>query len=110
MIYEKWILKWSDNNPWTGGMNAPPKIIMIKNEEACPVNFPIPAIANEKIQGHMMEQKSPPLKNANTDTVPFVIKPISIANAPSDPKIKSVNAGFCLPNKNAAINNPTQIE
>ena len=34
---------------------APPRIIMTRNADPCVVYFPSPAIAREKMQGHMIE-------------------------------------------------------
>ncbi len=69
-----------------GGMNAPPKIIMIKKPDAWLVYFPKPAVANEKMQGHMIEQNKPPVKNAYTLSVPVLSNPMSMAIVPNVPR------------------------
>ena len=45
-------------------MIAPPKIIIMRNADPCVVYFPRPAMDNEKILGHMIEQANPPQRNA----------------------------------------------
>ena len=55
----------SANFPCNGGIIAPPKTIITKNEEPCEVYFPSPCILNAKMDGHIIEQNSPPLKKAN---------------------------------------------
>lgn len=99
----------SANIPCNGGIKAPPRIIIIKKPEAWLVYFPNPAVANEKMQGHMIEQNKPPLKNEYTLIWPMVIKPINIATVPRIPKIIRVKAGFCCPKKKAATNMATQM-
>ena len=81
--YESCIVKISANFPCTGGIIAPPKIIIIKNDEPCEVYFPIPLILNEKIQGHIIEQNKPPVKNANNAILPEANTPINIAITPN---------------------------
>ena len=50
--------------PCIGGIIPPPKIIMIKNADPCAVYLPSPIIDKEKIELHIIEQASPPHKNA----------------------------------------------
>ena len=54
----------SDNLPCIGGIIAPPKIIITKKPEPCAWYLPKPANDKEKIQGHIIEQNKPTLKNA----------------------------------------------
>ena len=63
----------------------------------------------EKIQGHIIEQNKPPLKNAKIAIVPLVNKPISIAITPNKPNVFSVSAGLSFPIKNPTIWIATQI-
>ena len=63
-IYEECIFHISAIMPWTGGMIAPPNIIIIKNEDPWDVYSFRPAMLNEKIHGHIIEQNNPPLKKA----------------------------------------------
>ena len=58
------MLKISANFPWSGGIIAPPKIIIIKNADPWAVYFPSPEMLRVNIHGHIMEQKSPPESNA----------------------------------------------
>ena len=67
------------------------------------MNFPRPLILSANIEGHIMEQNNPPLKNANIATVPVVNNPSNIANTPRRPNVFSVRAGLSLPIKNPPI-------
>jgi hypothetical protein len=69
---------------------------MIKKAEPCVVYLPRPATDRLKIQGHIMEQNKPPLRNAYIATVPVVSVPITIAAMPNKEKINSVRAGLSL--------------
>lgn len=84
------MLKTSANFPCTGGIIAPPNIIIIKNAEPWDVYLPNPAILKVKIHGHMIEQNSPPDKNAKRATLPEANKPMSIAITPNRLKIFKV--------------------
>ena len=98
----------SANFPCKGGIIAPPNIIITKKEEPWDVYFPKPWILKAKIEGHIIEQKRPPLKKANKAILPVVNNPTSIATIPKSPKILSVKAGLSLPAKNPTIWMPTQ--
>ena len=89
--------------PCNGGIIAPPNIIITKKEEPCDVYFPKPLILNANIDGHIIEQNSPPLKNANNAIWPLENNPISTEITPSRPNILSVKAGFSLPRKKPPI-------
>ncbi len=49
----------SANSPWRTGSMAPPTIAAHKIPEPCPVCFPKPFTASEKIVGNMMELNRP---------------------------------------------------
>jgi hypothetical protein len=68
---------------------------MIKNADPWLVYLPKPVIANEKIDGHMIEQHKPPLMKANVATLPVVNKPINIKAMPNKPNTDKVRVGFC---------------
>ncbi len=55
----------SQIRPWINGITPPPKIIIIKKEEAFPVFFPSPAIAKSKMEGHMIDRNNPPEMKKN---------------------------------------------
>ena len=93
----------SPNEPWNGGIMAPPNIIMIKKADPWLVYFPSPATPSEKIHGHIIEQHNPPAIKAYTETIPFVKTPINIPVAANNDKVRSVLTGFSCPNKKAAI-------
>ena len=82
---------------------APPKIIITKNEDPWDVYLPKPVMLNEKIQGHIIEQKRPPLIKANNATVPVENSPISIAVNPIILNILSVAIALSLAIKNPII-------
>ena len=89
---------------------APPKIIIIKKAEPWEVYFPKPAILNEKIHGHIIEQKRPPLKNANNAKFPEPKSPISMAKTPKALNIFNVATGLSLAKKKPMIWTATQEE
>src|SRR6266542_5181544 len=99
----------SESLPCIEGIIEPPSIIMIKNAEPCVVYFPRPAIDSAKIQGHIIEQNRPPLKNAYVDTIPVVNKPTTIAIIPKAANTNNMVAGFSCEIKNPAICTSTQI-
>jgi len=68
--------------PCIGGMIAPPRIIMMRNADPWLVYLPSPAIAREKIHGHITEQKSPPLMKANIAVSPSVNVRVGIGICP----------------------------
>ena len=70
--------------PWSGGIIAPPNIIITKKEDPCEVYFPSPVILSEKMQGHIIEQNSPPVKNAKSAIFPEPNIPINIAIIPRE--------------------------
>ena len=67
------------------------------------MNFPKPFKLKANIEGHIMEQNKPPLRNANIATSPVVTNPIIIAVTPKIPNIFRVGAGRSLPIKKPAI-------
>ena len=71
--------------------------------------FPNPWILKAKIQGHIIEQNSPPLIKANKATYPLENKPINIAIVPSTPNIFRVEVGLSFPKKKPAICKATKI-
>lgn len=91
-------------NPCKGGINAPPKIIMMSKEEACDVYFPNPAMESEKMQGHMTEQNNPPLMKLYKAIFPELNIPTNIISAAIEPNIIIVLAGFPPERKNPTIN------
>ena len=93
---EGWIPNTSDNFPWIGGMIPPPKIIITKKPEPWYWYFPKPASDNEKMQGHIIEQKRPVLRKAKTAVVPVVVNPMIVAIAPRVPKKARVKTGRSL--------------
>ena len=80
----------SDILPWSGGIIAPPRIIMIRNAEPCVWNLPSPASEREKIQGHIIEQNNPVLKKEYTANRPLVFKPIIVEATPNVEKTARV--------------------
>ena len=84
----------SPNAPWNGGMMAAPNIIMIKNADPWLVYLPRPPTPNEKIQGHIIEQHKPPEIIANTETMPLVNTPISMATVANKERVSKVLTGF----------------
>ena len=62
----------SANFPCIGGIIAPPRIIITRNEEPCEVYFPRFFILSEKILGHIIEQNKTKLKKENIATFPVV--------------------------------------
>ena len=58
--------------------------------------FPKPVILSEKIHGHIIEQKRPPLKNANNAKFPEPKSPISMAKTPKALNIFNVATGLSL--------------
>ena len=103
IIYEKWILNTSAILPCIGGIIAPPKIIIIRNDDPWEVYFFKPVILNEKIHGHMMEQNNPPHKNAYILTSPVLKIPYIIEIVAKQLKINSVLIGLSFPNRNPRI-------
>src|SRR4051812_38611849 len=81
--------------PCSGGIIEPPNIIIIKNAEPWLVYLPKPVIANEKMDGHIIEQHKPPLINEKVATLPVVHKPASINATPSKLNTVKVRVGFC---------------
>ena len=108
--YDSCIPYISANLPCKGGIIAPPNIIITRNEEPWEVYFPRPLILRAKIEGHIIEQNNPPLKNANNAKLPDENNPTITDKTPKSPKILRVNAGFSLPIKKPPICNATQIE
>ena len=89
-----------------GGINAPPKIAIIKRDEPWLVYFPNPAIANANMAGHMIELYNPRLINDQSENSPVVTmdkinKTIQITENKS-----KVREGFSFPIKNAMILTP----
>ena len=103
------MLNTSASFPCTGGIIAPPRIIIIKKADPCEVYFPRPAILKVKIQGHIMEQNKPPDKNANKATLPWVKRPTNIPIRPSKLNIFRVVTGLSLAKKNPIICTAIQI-
>jgi len=73
------------------------------------VYLPNPVIDKEKIQGQIIEQHSPPLRNAYIEIVPLVKIPIDIAVTPKILKIRRVRAGLSWLIKKATICIKTQM-
>src|ERR1700744_2109516 len=94
VIPEMVLFELSANTPCIGGIIEPPKIIIINKDEPWPVYFPKPAMAKEKIEGHMIEQHKPPLTIANKPKVPVVHKPNIMVPTPNKPNIVSVRTGL----------------
>ena len=88
------MLKISANFPWSGGIIAPPNIIMIKNADPCDVYFPSPEILNVKIQGHMIEQNRPPESNAYKANWPDAKIPMTTPITPNVLNIFNVVIGL----------------
>ena len=65
--------------------------------------FPKLVKLRAKIDGHIIEQKRPPLRKAYTAISPVVNKPTSMAISPSKPKIFNVESGLSFPRKNPRI-------
>ena len=95
--------------PWRGGIIAPPKIIIIKNDEPCDVYFPRPFILKSKMQGHIIEQNKPPLIKAYNATYPLLNNPINIDKIPKQPKILRVMEALSFAKKKPAIWIATKI-
>ena len=87
--------------PCNGGIIAPPNIIITKKEEPCDVYLPKPLILNANIEGHIIEQKSPPVNKANKATDPEENNPIKIPIIP-----KRLNIFIVLIGLSFAIKNP----
>ena len=102
------MLKISANFPWSGGIIAPPNIIMIKNAEPWDVYFPKPEILNVKIQGHMIEQNKPPESNAYKANWPDAKIPMSTPITPNVLNIFNVVIGLSFARKNPPICMATQ--
>merc|ERR1712078_817646 len=81
--YDVIIPNISASFPCNGGIIAPPRIIITKKEEPCDVYFPKPVMLKENIQGHIIEQNKPPVKNANKAIFPDPNIPINIAIIPN---------------------------
>ena len=60
------------------------------------VYFPRPVILNENIQGHIIEQKRPPVKNANKAISPEPNIPINMAITPSKLNIAMIFKALSL--------------
>ena len=84
-------------------MMAPPKIIMIKNADPWAVYFPRPAILKVNMQGHIIEQKSPPDSSAYSANSPEAKTPTSIPKTPRTLNIFKVLIGLSLAKKNPPI-------
>ena len=104
-MYDLWIpiISMSANLPCISGIMAPPKIIIIKNEDPWEVYFFKSYILIAKMQGHIIEQKRPPLKNENNAIFPEEKRPIVIARKPSKLNIFNVNVGLSFAKKKAII-------
>ena len=89
-----WGFNASTKIPWKGGIKAPPKIIMINNDEPWLVYFPKPLMAKAKIQGHITEQNKPPLIKEYSAKLPVLTKPIIIMAQAVKLNIIKVRAGL----------------
>lgn len=92
-----------------GGITAPPKIIIISNDEPWLVFLPRPAMERLNMQGHITLQNRPPLINEKSATLPLVDKPTSINTIAEIPKNKRVRDGFSCPKNLIIMNNTIQI-
>ena len=89
--------------PCIGGRIAPPRIIIIRNAAPWVVYFPSPAIAREKIHGHIIEHARPQLRSAYTAIIPEVFRATIVARSPNAPNTDRVRAGLSRVRRKAAI-------
>ena len=82
--------------PWSGGIIAPPNIIITKKEDPWEVYFPRPVILSEKMQGHIIEQNNPPVKNAKSAIFPEPKIPINMAIIPRELNIVMIFTALSL--------------
>lgn len=101
--YDDCILNISANLPWSGGIIAPPKIIIIRNVDPWEVYLPRPVMLSVNMQGHIIEQNNPPDNNAYRANSPEANTPIPIPRIPNKLNIFKVLVGLSLARKNPQI-------
>ena len=89
-----WTPTLSASIPCNGGIKAPPKIAITKSDEPWLVCFPSPAIANAKMDGHIIELYNPKLIKDHKDNSPDVISDKINSRIQITENNNNVRAGF----------------